>query len=107
MRDDTARIERRQKAGSWMVPPHSVVPANSALSDLHGNATYLHRKYPRVHPRQDVEAALRSRSIESANFESHLAMFDLGMPPHGGFAIGLERLTCHVLSLPNVRQAVL
>ncbi|MGD0361718.1 MAG: aspartate--tRNA(Asn) ligase [Bryobacteraceae bacterium] len=61
----------------------------------------------RLHLREDLEAALRSRSIEPANFESHLAMFDLGMPPHGGFAIGLERLTCQVLNLPNVRQAVL
>src|SRR5206468_8548356 len=40
----------------------------------------------RLHRRQDLEAALRSRSIEPVNFESHLAMFDLGMPPHGGFA---------------------
>ena len=61
----------------------------------------------RLHRRDDLEAALRSRSIDPANFESHLAMFDLGMPPHGGFAIGLERLTCQVMNLPNVRQAVL
>src|ERR1700733_10821098 len=61
----------------------------------------------RLHRRGELEAALRSRSIEPANFERHLAMFDLGMPPHGGFAIGLERLTCQVLNLPNVRQAVL
>jgi nondiscriminating aspartyl-tRNA synthetase len=61
----------------------------------------------RLHRREDLEAALRSRSIDPGSFESHLAMFDLGMPPHGGFAIGLERLTCQVLNLPNVRQAVL
>lgn len=61
----------------------------------------------RLHRREDLAAALRSRKIDPANFESHLAMFDLGMPPHGGFAIGLERLTCQVLNLPNVRQAVL
>jgi nondiscriminating aspartyl-tRNA synthetase len=61
----------------------------------------------RLHRRDHLESALRSRSIDPANFESHLAMFDLGMPPHGGFAIGLERLTCQVLHLPNVRQAVL
>jgi nondiscriminating aspartyl-tRNA synthetase len=61
----------------------------------------------RLHRREDLEAALRARSIEPGNFESHLAMFDLGMPPHGGFAIGLERLTCQVLNLTNVRQAVL
>lgn len=61
----------------------------------------------RLHRREDLEAALRARSIDPSNFESHLAMFELGMPPHGGFAIGLERLTCQVMNLPNVRQAVL
>jgi nondiscriminating aspartyl-tRNA synthetase len=61
----------------------------------------------RLHRRDDLEAALRGRGLEPANFESHLRMFDLGMPPHGGFAIGLERLTARVLNLPNVRQAVL
>jgi nondiscriminating aspartyl-tRNA synthetase len=61
----------------------------------------------RLHRREDLEAALRGRGIDPANFESHLRMFELGMPPHGGFAIGLERLTARVLNLPNVRQAVL
>ena len=61
----------------------------------------------RVHRREDLEAALRGREIDPVNFESHLRMFELGMPPHGGFAIGLERLTARVLNLPNVRQAVL
>jgi nondiscriminating aspartyl-tRNA synthetase len=29
------------------------------------------------------------------------------MPPHGGFAIGLERLLARLLQLPNVRMATL
>jgi nondiscriminating aspartyl-tRNA synthetase len=61
----------------------------------------------RLHRREDLEAALIDRGISPVGFESHLAMFDLGMPPHGGFAIGLERLTAQILTLPNVRQAVL
>jgi nondiscriminating aspartyl-tRNA synthetase len=61
----------------------------------------------RLHRREDLELALRGRGIDPANFESHLRMFDLGMPPHGGFAIGLERLTAQILNLPNVRQATL
>ncbi|HEX8247412.1 MAG TPA: aspartate--tRNA(Asn) ligase [Pyrinomonadaceae bacterium] len=61
----------------------------------------------RLHRREDLEAALLKRDIEPVNFESHLKMFELGMPPHGGLAIGLERLTMQVLGLSNVRQAVL
>ena len=61
----------------------------------------------RLHRREDLEYALRSRGIDPANFESHLKMFEMGMPPHGGFAIGLERLTAQMLNLPNVRQAAL
>ena len=61
----------------------------------------------RLHRREDLAAALRGRGIDPSSFESHLAMFDLGMPPHGGFAIGLERLTAQILGLPNIRQAVL
>ena len=61
----------------------------------------------RLHRRQDLEAALGGRGIDPSAFESHLRMFDLGMPPHGGLAIGLERLTAQVLCLANVREAVL
>lgn len=61
----------------------------------------------RLHRREDLETALSSRGIDPANFESHLKMFDLGMPPHGGLAIGLERLTAQVLGLRNIKEAVL
>lgn len=61
----------------------------------------------RLHRRRDLEAALRARGIDPADFESHLRMFDLGMPPHGGLAIGLERLTAQILGLKNIREATL
>ncbi|MEX2284876.1 MAG: aspartate--tRNA(Asn) ligase [Gemmatimonadota bacterium] len=61
----------------------------------------------RLHRRIDLEAALRNRGIDPQTFESHLRMFEVGMPPHGGLAIGLERLTAQVLGLRNVREATL
>jgi nondiscriminating aspartyl-tRNA synthetase len=61
----------------------------------------------RLHRRETLEQALRQRAVEAASFESHLRMFDLGMPPHGGLAIGLERLTALIVGLQNVRDAVL
>jgi nondiscriminating aspartyl-tRNA synthetase len=38
---------------------------------------------------------------------AYLEAFRHGMPPHGGFAIGLERFLMQLLDLPNVRLAVL
>ena len=61
----------------------------------------------RLHRREDLEASLRRRGIDPGGFESHLKMFELGMPPHGGLAIGLERLTAQILGLRNVREATL
>lgn len=61
----------------------------------------------RLHRRIDLEASLRARGIDPISFEDHLRMFDLGMPPHGGLAIGLERLTAQILHLSNVREATL
>ena len=61
----------------------------------------------RLHRRAELESALGARGIAPSSFESHLRMFELGMPPHGGLAIGLERLTAQILGLQNVREATL
>lgn len=61
----------------------------------------------RRHLRADLEASIRSRGIDPSAFAGHLRMFDVGMPPHGGLAIGLERLTAQLAGLANVREACL
>lgn len=61
----------------------------------------------RLHRRSDLETALRKKGLEPQAFEQHLKMFELGMPPHGGLAIGAERLTAQILGLQNVRQATM
>jgi nondiscriminating aspartyl-tRNA synthetase len=83
-------------------------PAGAASSfDLLFQGIEITTGGQRLHRREDLEHALRSRGMDPANFESHLKMFEMGMPPHGGLAIGLERLTAQVLNLSNVRQAAL
>jgi nondiscriminating aspartyl-tRNA synthetase len=61
----------------------------------------------RLHSRIALEHALKNKGMDPKAFEGHLRMFDLGMPPHGGLAIGLERLTGQVLGLANVREATM
>ena len=37
----------------------------------------------------------------------HFRFFKYGMPPHGGFAIGVERLVMQIMNLQNIREASL
>jgi nondiscriminating aspartyl-tRNA synthetase len=45
--------------------------------------------------------------MNPANFSFYLETFLNGMPPHGGLAIGLERLTAGILNIHNVKEASL
>ena len=61
----------------------------------------------RLHRYADYLAALEAAELPVEPFTSYLEAFKYGMPPHGGFAIGLERLLMQLLDLPNVRLATL
>ncbi len=61
----------------------------------------------RLHLYQDYVAALASRGLEPESYEGYLMAFKYGMPPHGGFAIGLERLVARLMGFTNIREATL
>lgn len=61
----------------------------------------------RLHRYADYLAALAQANLPVEPFESYLEAFRYGMPPHGGFAIGLERLLMQLLDVPNVRLTTL
>jgi len=58
----------------------------------------------RLHRYADYVAALNG-NIEP--YEGYLQAFRYGMPPHGGFALGLERWTPRVVGAANVREPAL
>ncbi|KOP83875.1 aspartyl-tRNA synthetase [Bacillus sp. FJAT-21945] len=59
----------------------------------------------RIHEYEMLVASFREKGLNEENFENYLNTFKYGVPPHGGFAIGLERLTARLLGLMNVREA--
>jgi len=61
----------------------------------------------RLHRHDDYLAALAQRGEDPAPYASYLEVFAHGMPPHGGFAIGLERWTARLTGAANVRQVTL
>ncbi len=61
----------------------------------------------RLHRYQDYLAALERENLPADAFAHYLSAFKHGMPAHGGFAIGLERLLTQLLGLSNIRLATL
>jgi nondiscriminating aspartyl-tRNA synthetase len=47
---------------------------------------------------------LKEKGLKPEAFEYHLQAFDYGMPPHAGWAIGLERLTMILTGKKNIRE---
>jgi nondiscriminating aspartyl-tRNA synthetase len=61
----------------------------------------------RLHRYADYVAAIEARGEDPDRYRSYLATFRHGMPPHGGFAIGLERWTARLVGAPNIREVTL
>jgi len=59
----------------------------------------------RIHDFQMLVDSIRRIGGRPENFEFYLEIFKYAMPPHGGLAIGAERLTQQLLGLANVREA--
>ncbi len=50
---------------------------------------------------------LKEQNLDPESFKHHLRSFDYGMPPHAGWAIGLERLTMMLTGRKNIREVAL
>ena len=59
----------------------------------------------RLHRYDDVIAALGDQ--DPGPLAGYLDAFRYGMPPHGGFAIGLERWTARLVGAANIREVTL
>jgi nondiscriminating aspartyl-tRNA synthetase len=82
-------------------------PAYSNSFDLLVRGLELVTGGQRLHLYQDYLSALEKANYSPEPFETYLEAFKYGMPPHGGFAIGLERFLTQLLDLPNIRLATL
>ncbi|MDO5852699.1 MAG: aspartate--tRNA(Asn) ligase [Thermoplasmata archaeon] len=61
----------------------------------------------REHRYDVLVARMEKKGLDPEDFGFYLEAFRYGMPPHGGWGIGIERLLVKALDLPNIREAIL
>ena len=84
--------------------PDPAAPGYTRSFDLIFRGLELVTGGQRLHNHADYLAALAARGENPAQYSGYLQVFTHGMPPHGGFAIGLERWTARLTGAANVRQ---
>ena len=82
-------------------------PGRTRSFDLLFNGLELVTGGQRLHHHEDYLAALLERGEDPADHAGYLDVFAHGMPPHGGFAIGLERFVARLVGAANIRAATL
>ncbi|MEV4759219.1 aspartate--tRNA(Asn) ligase [Micromonospora sp. NPDC049559] len=84
--------------------PDPARPGHSNGFDLLFRGVELVTGGQRLHRYADYVAALADRGEPIEPYASYVDAFRHGMPPHGGFAIGLERFVSRVTGAANVRE---
>ena len=88
--------------------PDPARPGYSRAIDLIFRGLELVSGGQRLHRYADYVQALNSRGeTDLSAYAGYLDAMRYGMPPHGGFAFGLERFMARLLDVPNIRQVTL
>ncbi|MBI4427440.1 MAG: aspartate--tRNA(Asn) ligase [Candidatus Magasanikbacteria bacterium] len=61
----------------------------------------------RINDYDQLVANIKKWGLKPEKFEFYLEAFKYGMPPEGGLAIGLERMTAKLLDIDNIKYATL
>jgi aspartyl-tRNA synthetase len=61
----------------------------------------------REHRYDRLVARMQKKGLDPESFRFYLNAFQFGMPPHGGWGLGVERMVQKMLNLPNIRETIL
>jgi aspartyl-tRNA synthetase len=61
----------------------------------------------RVHDKDALVERLEAQGLDPESFRYHLKVFDYGIPPHAGWAVGFDRVIMMLTGIRNIREVVL
>ena len=95
------------QARSFYIQPRDDNPEVTEGFDLMWRWIELVSGGTRIASKELLEKRLKEKGLNPESFKYHLQAFDFGMPPHAGWAIGLERLTMMLTGKKNIREVTL
>ncbi len=94
-------------AKAFYIKPREDNPEVSEGFDLMYGYIELTSGGTRISDKNQLVQRLVEKGLNPDSFKCHLQAYDYGMPPHAGWAIGLERLTMILTGIKNIREVTL
>lgn len=93
----------------WEAKPFYIMRKGrlSAAFDLDYKGLELASGGQREHRYNELVENIRIKGLNPDDFSFYLKAFKYGMPPHGGFGLGLDRLVMVITQAQNIREVVL
>jgi len=91
----------------FYIQPSTEKPGFTESFDLLCGGLEISSGGKRIHELPLLLERMKQHGLNPADNPGYIQAFELGMPPHGGAGMGLERITQIVLGLTNVREASL
>ena len=61
----------------------------------------------RQHDLDTLEEWMERQDVDKSNFKFYLEAFKFGMPPHGGYGLGIDRMIQKIAEVDNIKEAIL
>ena len=100
-------VEWPTKSKAFYIKPRNENPEICEGFDLMWRWLELVSGGTRISSKELLIKRLKERGLNPESFKHHLDTFDYGMPPHAGWAIGLERFTMMLTGRKNIREVTL
>lgn len=89
----------------FYVYPDPIDPTYAFSVDLLGRGVEWSSGGQRLNDYKTILEHIKKWGLKEKDVELYLQAFKYGVPPLGGFALGAERMTMHILGLKNIREA--
>lgn len=85
----------------------SADPQYTESFDLLYNGVEIATGGQRIHDYNQLTENIKKHGLNPEEFKHYLDIFKYGMPPHGGWGLGSERILQRMLGLKSIKEAVL
>jgi len=96
----------------WMIRPMYIMPDPENPKETFGfdllyRGVEIASGGQRIHDHDRLVENIQKKNLNPDDFKNYLEIFRYGIPPHGGWGLGSERIVQKILGLKSIKEAIL